>query len=309
MKLGKKLIADLVNVYNQLSYEELLKSDNALLEKIGSNFKNKVTTKTFLKLIKSFVKDNLNKYEKNKIEYQGIIYTLPDFYNIRSINEDIKEKFIFNYLYTKNEDFKEKFNQKFLCDYKRHYVLKFCSFVLVFLLFLFITGFTSLKLICYGPSKKARNIFVSTFLETGALKFIPSLIMTDEEINAIVSTNTLEELNEDVDTNQIEVSVNQQKDIEIEKVYGENFFGTMMIVHDPSKVSLATTYPFTKYGKELEQLVNESNAIAGVNGGLYESLGNKGGYPVGVVVSNGEIVYNKPYGKDIILSDWIKIMF
>ena len=43
----------------------------------------------------------------------------------------------------------------------------------------------------------------------------------------------------------------------------------------------------------VEKLVNDNNAIAGVNGGLYQSDSNKGGHPLGVVVSDGQIQYNK----------------
>ena len=77
--------------------------------------------------------------------------------------------------------------------------------------------------------------------------------------------------------------------IEIHNVSGDGFEGTMMVVNDPSKISLATTYPWGEYGKELGVIVDEAGAIAGVNGGIYYSSGNKGGRPYGVTVSNGEI--------------------
>ena len=73
------------------------------------------------------------------------------------------------------------------------------------------------------------------------------------------------------------------------EVSGNNYEGTMMVINDPSKISLATTYPWGEYGKELDKLVTESGAIAGINGGLYYSDANKGGRPLGVTVSNGEI--------------------
>ena len=97
-------------------------------------------------------------------------------------------------------------------------------------------------------------------------------------------------MKEEVDTGLITVDENTEKElIEIHKVSGNNFEGTMMIVNDPSKISLATTYPWSEYGKELDKLVAENNAIAGINGGLYYSDANKGGRPLGVTVSNGEI--------------------
>ena len=49
------------------------------------------------------------------------------------------------------------------------------------------------------------------------------------------------------------------------------------------------SYPWGEYGKELGVIVDEAGAIAGVNGGIYYSSGNKGGRPYGVTVSNGEI--------------------
>ena len=174
------------------------------------------------------------------------------------------------------------------------FILKALSFVAVFVLIAVITLYTTFLLICYGPSKKARNMFVTTFLETGALKFVVGLVLPDAKVQEIVNSNSLAEMKADVDTNLIEVKASEE--IEIEKVTGSNFSGTMMIVHDPSKVFVGTTYPFSEYGKTLDELVKSADAIGGINGGIYQSSGNKGGYPMGVVVSKGEIVWNSPYG-------------
>ena len=158
------------------------------------------------------------------------------------------------------------------------------------------TLYASLLLICYGPSKSARNIFTTTFLETGAFKFVVHLVLPNKTINEIVNSNSLKELNKDVDSNLIDVSNENKKDIKIEEVNGSNFHGTMMIISDPSRVKVATTAPFSEYGKTLDEIVKENNAIGGVNGGIYVSTLNKGGYPMGVVVSKGEIVWNSPNG-------------
>lgn len=173
-------------------------------------------------------------------------------------------------------------------------ILKALSFLGVLILVCVITLYATFLLICYGPSKKARNIFVTTFLETGALKFVVNLVLPDSKVQEIVNSNSLVEMNADVDANLIEVK--KEDTIEIEEVHGSNFYGTMMIIHDPSKVYVATTYPFTEYGKTLDEIVKNENAVGGINGGIYQSTANKGGYPMGVVVSKGEIVWNSPYG-------------
>ena len=148
----------------------------------------------------------------------------------------------------------------------------------------------TIVLICHGPSESAKELFATTILETGQLKFLANVFLSKDEIQAIVDKNSLQDMQEEIDTNLIKTEVNKEKKlIEIEKVSGNNFEGTMMIVNDPSKISLATTYPWGEYGKELGVIVDEANAIAGVNGGIYYSSGNKGGRPYGVTVSNGEI--------------------
>ena len=155
---------------------------------------------------------------------------------------------------------------------------------------LVITLFLTIFLICHGPSDSARNLFVTTILETGQLKFLASVFLSDEEISKIVAANSLSVMQEEIDTDLITINENSEKElIEIQKVSGNNFEGTMMIISDPSKISLATTYPWGEYGKELDKLVTENNALAGINGGLYYSDANKGGRPLGVTVSNGEI--------------------
>ena len=165
------------------------------------------------------------------------------------------------------------------------------SFIGITLLIIVLTLILTIYFICHGPSKSAQELFVTTILETGQLKFLANVFMSDEDIQEIVNKNSLKEMDSEVDGNLINVGDSTDKElIEIYKVSGNNYEGTMMVINDPSKISLATTYPWGEYGKELDKLVTESGAIAGINGGLYYSDANKGGRPLGVTVSNGEIL-------------------
>ncbi len=167
---------------------------------------------------------------------------------------------------------------------------KVFSFIGVTIGVIFISLVLTITLICHGPSESAKELFATTILETGQLKFLANVFLSKEEIEEIVNKNSLQEMDAEVDTDLINTEVDKEKElIEIKKVSGNNFEGTMMIVNDPSKVSIATTYPWSEYGKELGNLVDDAGAIAGVNGGIYYSSGNKGGRPLGVTVSNGEI--------------------
>ena len=152
----------------------------------------------------------------------------------------------------------------------------------------------TILLICHGPSESAKELFATTILETGQVKFLANWFLSEKEINA---KNSLAEMKAEVDTKLIDTKNDDNKNkelIEIKKVTGNNFEGTMMIVNDPSKISLATTYPWSEYGKELGKIVEEANALAGINGGLYVSTANKGGKPIGLAISNGEILELNP---------------
>lgn len=167
---------------------------------------------------------------------------------------------------------------------------KVFSFLGVTLGMFFIALVLTITLICHGPSESAKELFATTILETGQLKFLANVFLSKDELQKIVDKNSLQDMDVEVDENLINTEGNKEKElIEIHNVSGDGFEGTMMVVNDPSKISLATTYPWGEYGKELGVIVDEAGAIAGVNGGIYYSSGNKGGRPYGVTVSNGEI--------------------
>lgn len=192
--------------------------------------------------------------------------------------------------------------------------------ILVTVVMLAGTLYLMLQKCCNGPSESARNLFVTTILETGQMKFLASWVCTDEEIQEIVNSNSMEQMDTNIDTSLIKIDTDKDKDnenngndnnnenntveevfdengIRIEEISGRSFFAKMMIIKDPSQVCVGTTYPWSEYGKELDKIVSGAGAVAGVNGGIYVSTGNKGGQPLGVVVQNGEITYNDPAGQ------------
>lgn len=179
-------------------------------------------------------------------------------------------------------------------------VLRTFAFIGTFLLAAVLTVAISLSMICSNAFPSAQQMFVTTILETGQLKFLASIFLSPEEIQEIVDKNSMQQLNAEVDSKLIQVGgeITEDEDegepIEITEVSGATYSGTMMIVKDPSRISLATIYPWRETGVTLDKLVNDNGAVAGINGGLYNSNNNSGGKPYGVIVSNGEIQYNRP---------------
>ena len=193
-------------------------------------------------------------------------------------------------------------------------------FVVTFLAAAFGTVYFSMRDICTS-AESTRNTFVTTILETGQFKFLASWCLSEEEIEEVVKSNSMAKPSDEVlDTSLIKISnvsdkngdihgtdisssvkdngeeQTDSKDIEIIQIPGFTFQGTLMIVKDPSRVSVATIYNngWPDLGVPLKDIVEKDNAIGGINGGLYNSHNNHGGCPYGVCISRGEIVRNKP---------------
>ncbi len=183
-------------------------------------------------------------------------------------------------------------------------ILRILAVLLVFLLIVGAALAFMIKMILGSTSPKAKEILTTTLLETGQLKFIVSMFLDEKEIQEIVDRNKMQEMNKEIDPKLINITDEDdpdnptvdEKDIEVIEIPGRTYTGYLIKVKDPSRVSLATIFPWRAEGVTLDRLVEDSGAIGGINGGIYNSYNNSGGAPFGVVVSNGEIQMNNPQG-------------
>ncbi len=158
----------------------------------------------------------------------------------------------------------------------------------------------AITVVCLGPSVQARDLFVNTVMETSAAKFLAYMYFSEEEIAAIRAKNGV------VDTGAVTapdtsfvppVEETPADAIEIEDVTGATFKGKMMIVHDPSRVTVGTLPAYDgRPGKTLDALVKDNGAIAGINAGGFEDEGGmgNGGTPLGIVIHEGRLLYGSP---------------
>ena len=157
----------------------------------------------------------------------------------------------------------------------------------------------------YGPSRSAKNLFVSSVLETSALGFLATWFLPPEQIDFILETNKVEEI-QDI-TNPDLVTINSSdtpksdseaiaSDIELIEISGMTYKGRLMIVKDPSRVKVGLCTNFGNSGlrgDHLPTIAENYNAIAAINGGGFEDEGGvgTGSIPTGFVFSNGEYRY------------------
>ena len=168
----------------------------------------------------------------------------------------------------------------------------------------------------YGPSPSARSLFVTSVLETSALDFLATWFLPAEEIETILASNNVEQMDTVSNPNLIvipdysenpELADNsEEKDIEIVEVSGLTYSGRMMIVKDPSRVYVGTCSSFgnaSGSGERLLTIAKNNDAIAGINGGgFYDPNGmGTGSIPTGFVFSGGEFLYGPTNSTELLI--------
>lgn len=176
--------------------------------------------------------------------------------------------------------------------------------LLILILCLLIFIICTVATVFNGPSDTMRTLLVSSLMETSAMKFVPRAFFSDVEIDAMIKGNT-DAYNEYINSlEEIEITI-PKKDasdvsdengngITIEDVYGETYCGKMMIIDDPTRVSIEVIDSFSETGEGffLRDLANSDGVIAAFNGGGFlDNLGTgNGGMPLGVTIKNGELL-------------------
>ena len=162
-------------------------------------------------------------------------------------------------------------------------------------------------MVCCGPSETARNQFVLSVRETSAIGFLADLVLSPEEINAIVSRPSAVAV--ETDPSLIEIAspadtengpqpdawgyVDDDGDgLILVPVAGESYTGYMLIVLDPMRVVLGfSPSDVGGRGYTVAEFAEKFGAVAAINGGGFDDPGGmgNGSVPEHLVVKDGQI--------------------
>lgn len=162
----------------------------------------------------------------------------------------------------------------------------------------------------YGPIDKARVFWITTAMETGTHRYFANIFYSKETIKEVMSANTLEEITDETNVNDITIgkeetvnsytSVYEKQILErnpddlyklIEFKYGD-FDCYLVAIYDPTRVQAVYNDRKNK-GRILTEIAEKNDAIVAINGGGYRW---SNGYPKGLVVSNGKLLYSQSTG-------------
>ena len=154
-----------------------------------------------------------------------------------------------------------------------------------------------------GPSPTMTGAVCNSLRETSALRWIPGLFLSEEELDSYLLKSTENLDTEQVNTSLIHIAEARQSESGPETPYLElvdiaygTCRGKLLIVREPKSVILGTSGRFgVDPGLQLTEMVAKYNGLAGTNAGGFidnNGLGN-GGTPTGMVISEGEILYGE----------------
>lgn len=176
-----------------------------------------------------------------------------------------------------------------------------------------------------GSSQTMGDLLTVSLLETSALKFVPRIYYSEAEVQEIVARNQLASVEEETDTSLIVIApptpeptpvpedadepeidlsalvtpmptqapIVDENGIKIYEVKGGTYNGYMMVVQDPSRVSVGTSRDSfsSKPGLQLHEIAERYDAIAAINGGAFhDDGGGNGGQPGGLVIADGQVL-------------------
>ena len=156
-----------------------------------------------------------------------------------------------------------------------------------------------------GPSPTLTATFCRSMRETSALRWVPTVFLSEEEADAFKAEVTEDRETEAVNTSLIHIAAGDETAaatsdtpaLQLIDIAEGRVKGKLLIVKDPSRIILGTSDNLGhQAGLQLTALVAKYNGVAGINAGGFNDengLGN-GGIPQGLVITDGELAWGNP---------------
>lgn len=189
-------------------------------------------------------------------------------------------------------------------DKRKKFSIKlFLGFIIFQLIF---GATTSLFILFYGPFETARSIFVGTAMGSMHYKWLATSFLSEEKIAEITGSNEVDTSNNyssGIDTSTVKITKLNDKGIEYKKFEAPdgNYVGHVLIINDPTRVKIGYTSTLNEenpVGEETSTIAENNDAVAAINGGAFSDEVDtaewtaNGGSPSGVIITNGEVVYD-----------------
>lgn len=166
-----------------------------------------------------------------------------------------------------------------------------------------ISGLTLL----YGPWNGFRDWLITTAMTTMTHQYFATWFYDDDVIKDTLNRNKVIEINEDTNTDMIEIANKQttnyeneyerqilerdpkNNDYKIIEINEKNFTGYLAAIYDPSRIQAVCTKNLGVSGQYLTTMAEDNDALIAINGGGFvdPNFNSTGGTPLGVTICDG----------------------
>lgn len=165
----------------------------------------------------------------------------------------------------------------------------------------------------YGPFSWIRNTLITTAMTTMSHQYLAQWFFTDEYIQEVLAGNYMIEIDEDTNTDLIDIKdfddtgkykTKYEKDlfegVDENTIYkkinvsGSGYKGYVIAIYKPEKVKLAVSSKLGTEGQTVKTMAQNNKALITMNGGgFYDpTWSGNGAIPHGTVIKDGRIIYD-----------------
>ena len=160
----------------------------------------------------------------------------------------------------------------------------------------------------YGPISYFRNLWVTSAMTTMSHQYFAYIFFNEDTVRSIMDNNRVIESGADTNADDIDFnetvtydSIYEEQILKKDKgnnlykvieVEGNGYVGHMIAVYDASRVKLTQAKTINYGGRQLTKMLDEANAIAGINASGFSRKEDGGLVPTGIVIMDGKVIHN-----------------
>jgi len=183
------------------------------------------------------------------------------------------------------------------------------------MLLLACVGMISGLTLLYGPWPNFREWLITNAMTTMTHQYYATYFFDEDVINDVLNRNKIIEVDEDTDTNLVNVVDNKtteyaneyerqilerdekNNDYKIIEISEKKFDGYLVAVYDPGRIQAVCTKNLGKSGQYLTKMAEDHDALIAINGGGFDdpNFNSTGGSPLGVTICNWEYMSRSSY--------------
>lgn len=189
--------------------------------------------------------------------------------------------------------------------------------VILVLVILAILGTATGGFLLYGPWSIFREWLITTAMTTMTHQYFATWFYDDDTIKDVLNRNKVQEIDEITNTDVIVVDKKEETKIEYANEYeravlekdsenddykiieieGDGYSGYLAVIYDPSRIKTVYTSKLGKCGEYLTKMAKDNDALIAINGGGFvdPNFSSNGANPLGITISNGEIITSNSY--------------